>query len=493
MSLLVDRLEQLRTRVGLVAGPLVFALLCLLEPIEGLDSIQHRALALSLWMAIWWMSAAVHMSVTALLPLGLLPLLSVSGMDETAEHYASPIIFLFMGGFMMAQAMQRWGLHERIALSMIRLVGVGPRSIIAGFMLATAFLSMWISNTATTVMILPMALAIIREFRRLYPDDTKHSFAKALMLAVAYSASIGGISTLIGTPPNLILAGQLRRLLPEQAELQFVNWMFFGLPTALGFLLMTWAYLTRVVLQLPSGPGLGKKQVCEQLAKLGGMRLPELLILVIFSLTALAWMTRADLNIGSFHFQGWQSRWQLAGVHDGTVAMFFALVMFVTPIGGGDFLLDWDSAKKLPWEIILLLGGGFALADSFAQTGLATWVSSYLHVLGHLPLWLCVLLLCLFTTFLTEITSNTATATVLIPILISLATAWQLPPLLIAVPVTLSASCAFMLPVATPPNAIVFASGELTAAGMSRAGFVLNILGAAWITFMSLTLGYAVL
>jgi len=472
--------------IGLVLGLLLFAVLLARPAPPGMTPEAARAAAVALLMATWWITEAIPIAATALLPIALYPLLGVMGGKATAKAYGDHNVFLFMGGFFIAMAMQKWNLHKRIALAIVSVVGDSPRTIMLGFMCATAFLSMWISNTATTMMMIPIAIAVLSQAAE---EVRKGSFAPALMLGVAYSASIGGLGTLIGTPPNVIFAGAVEKLFPEMGEIGFLRWMTAAVPLVVLFLPITWIYLTRVAFRVPSGRDCrvagGKSAVRQELAALGKMSRGERYTLTVFILTALGWAFRRDIDLGAFVIPGWSDLLGIADlVTDATVAIFAAIVLFALPVDlkKGEFALDWNWASRIPWGVLLLFGGGFALAASFRETGLDQWVGDWLKAAAGLPTVLLMLLVCLMMTFLTELTSNTATASMAMPVLGSTAAVAGLNPLLLMIPATLSASCAFMLPVATPPNAIVFGSGSVTIPQMARTGLGLNIIGALLVT-----------
>jgi sodium-dependent dicarboxylate transporter 2/3/5 len=472
----------LRQRIGFVAGIALCVAVLLLPSAPGMTPEAKKAAAVALLMAAWWMSEAVHLAVTALVPLVLFPLLAVLDMPGTARNYAEPNVFLFMGGFMIAMAMQKWGLHKRLALHVIAAVGAGPRRLIGGFLLATAFISMWVSNTATAVMMLPIGMAVVAQVGRKETGGTDR-FGLALMLGIAYAASIGGIATLVGTPPNIIFAGQSKALFPELGEVGFVRWFLFAFPVAAGLLALTWAYLAGVVARgAVRGAASDRDVIRRELARLGRWSAPEMAVMAVFAATALLWITRADLELGSVTLKGWSTLLGRTGVHDGTIAMAGALALFVIPAGGGRFLLDWEWARRLPWEVLLLFGGGFALAEGFQRSGLADWLGGGFAAMEGMSPVLVVFALALFVTFSSEVTSNTAQATMLMPVLAAASKALGLHPYLLMVPATLSASCAFMLPSGTPPNAIVFGSGKVTIPDMAKAGLFLNLAGAVWIT-----------
>ncbi len=453
----------MRQRIGLLLGPLLFISILLLPAPEAMSPAAQRLAAVTVLMATWWISEALPIAATALLPIVLFPLLDVMPLAQTTSAYANPMVYLFLGGFLIAMAMQRWALHRRIALHTIQLVGTSPRRIILGFMLATAFLSMWISNTATAMMMLPIALAVIGQRQHHGVDG---NFATALMLGIAYAASIGGVATLIGTPPNVILAGILQE--QHSITIGFAQWMGFALPLSMVMLLLAWLYLTRTVYAGANRAEVADSELLRrELAALGAIATEERRVLGVFALVACCWVLRGLLEI----------RW-LDRVGDAGIAIGGALLLFILPAAKwrAERLLDWQSAVKLPWEILLLFGGGFSLAAGFVHSGLTEWLVSQLGLLQGVPLWLLLAAVVLLVIFLTEVTSNTATATIVLPLLGALAGAMSLSPTLLMVPAAIAASYAFMLPVATPPNAIVFGGGHVTIPQMARAGIWMNLL-----------------
>ena len=466
-----------RRIVGLVLGPLLFLVLLVISPPQGMSPAAWSVAAVAILMATWWISEAIPLAATALLPIVLFPLLDVMSTSTTTTAYANHLIFLFMGGFLIAMAMQKWSLHKRIALHTIHWVGISPSRIILGFMLATAFLSMWISNTATAMMMLPIALAVISQLalkEDQSPDEHEESspFGTALMLGIAYSASIGGVATLIGTPPNAILAGIVENL--YQQRISFATWMSFGLPLSLVMLGIAWFYLTRVAYPVgdQSSPKI-KELINKELATLGPLSRQEIWVAVVFAIVAICWITRGLFDIPA-----------LVNVSDASIAMTGALVLFVIPsdFRKREFLLDWSTAVKLPWDILVLFGGGFALAKGFSDSGLTEWIVTQLSIMKGAPLIVLVLMVTAVVIFLTEVTSNTATATLIIPVMGALAQAVGVQPLSLMVPAAVAASYAFMLPVATPPNAIVFSSRYITIPQMARAGLWMNLLASLVIT-----------
>ncbi|MDZ7372598.1 MAG: SLC13 family permease [candidate division KSB1 bacterium] len=478
----------------LAGGVAVFVLILAIPPLQGLSPEGRATLATASLMAWWWVTEVVPIAATSLVPLLLFPLFGVMPLKRVGASYGDPNIFLFMGGFFMAVAMERWGLHRRVALHIVRVVGTSPRRVLLGFMCATAFLSMWISNTATAMLMLPIAMAVIRhveEFVRQGALEDDAGFKTAMMLGIAYAASIGGIGTLIGTPPNIILVASFRKLFPEAAEVGFAQWLSIGLPLVVLFIPIAWIYLTYVgcKVRLREIPG-GRELIEEQLRSLGRMRREEASVLIVFALMAIGWIWRADLHLGSLVIPGWTTLVGLGErVHDATVALGAALLLFLLPGEGSKPLLDWETAGRIPWGILLLFGGGIALADGFAETGLARWIGEHLTRLGDLPGPVMVIVTAALLVVLTEFTSNTAIATIFMPILAATAVAIGENPLLLMIAGTVAVSLAFMLPVATPPNAIVFGSGYVRVSQMLRIGVVLDILGIALVVLLIYSVG----
>lgn len=448
---------------ALITGPAMLVLALFLPAPAGMNPEAWLALGAALWMAIWWATEAVPIPATALLPLILVPVLGIAEVGDLAGAYANGIIFLFLGGFLLGLAMQRWALHRRIALNILLAVGQRPNRQIAGFMIATSFLSMWVSNTATSIMMLPIAVSVISFLPEAKSDEGRR-FAVALLLAVAYSASIGGIATLIGTPPNAMLAAYLKE--SHDISIGFAQWMMIGLPVALGMLLFTWWWLCRkgfAGLETSASRDLLR----AELQKLGPISAGEARVLLIFIATAVAWILRPLIN----NF--------LPGVTDTVIAMTAGLLLFTVRSGGPDskVLLDWQTAEKLPWGVLLLFGGGLALATMIKSSGLAEWLAQNFSLLSEWPIFAMVLVIVAVIIFLTEITSNTATTATFLPLLGALAVAQSVSPMLFVIPAAIAASCAFMMPVATPPNAVVFGSGELRIKDMMQAGLLLNVFG----------------
>lgn len=479
----------MRNRIGLWIGLLLF-LLFLLVDVDAGNPLIGRILAVAALMAVWWITEAIPIPATSLLPLLLFPLLGIMDAKKVAPIYMNSNIFLFMGGFILALAIEKWGLHRRIALQVIRLLGVRPRRLVLGFMVATAFLSLWISNTATTMLMLPIALSVIDRMNR-GPDGGggEPRFPLVLMISIAYAASIGGTGTLIGTPPNISFARIFAISFPEAPDISFSVWFAMAFPLVVVFLGVCWLILTRLVFPLGGGTVAGAREILEAERRgLGKMGREERAVLVLFGMTALLWITRADVDFGGRVVRGWSSRLGLAGVDDSTVAMFTAVLLFLVPARRRrGRLMDWNTALRIPWGILLLFGGGFALASGFKETGLTAWIGErFLPLAGTSPNVL-VLATSSLLTFLTEVTSNTATTEMILPLLASISVSLHIHPLLLMIPATLSASCAFMLPVATPPNAIVFGSKRVPIGAMVKAGIVMNLVGIV-LVFLTVTI-----
>ena len=462
-----------RSAIGLFLGPLLFLSMLLLPLPDGMAPAGLRVAAVTVLMAVWWVTEAIPVPATALLPILLFPLLGVLSGSEVTRAYGNHLIYLFLGGFLIAVTMARWNLHHRIALHTIRIVGHTPQRVVLGFMLATAFLSMWISNTAATMMMVTIAMAVLKEVEHDMPRAPGQLwFGTVLMLGICYAASIGGVATLIGTPPNVILAGVLEK--NYGISLGFTDWMGFALPLSLVMLAITWWYLTRILYRGTDAhlPG-GKQLIHDQLERLGPMSRQEKQVAVVFATVALLWILR-----GLYQPAG------LAMIKDSTIAIAGALLLFLIPVNLAkrEFLLDWQTAVTIPWDIIILFGGGFALAQGFGESGLTRWLAEQLTVLQGVDTVLVIAAVVLLVIFLTEVTSNTATASLLLPVMGALATAIDASPFGLMAAAVLAASFAFMLPVATPPNAIVYSSRYVSIMQMVKAGIWLNLTGVVIIT-----------
>ncbi len=472
-----------RQRMGLFLGPLALITLLAFPAPDGMKPQAWAVAGVALFMAIWWVTEAIPIPATALLPIVLFPVLGVGSIADATRPFANPLIFLFMGGFIIALAMEKTHLHRRIALNIVSRVGTRSTSIILGFMAAAAFLSMWVSNTATAMMMLPIALSIIslvesHEAGQMGRGDSR--FPLVMLLCLAYACNIGGIGTLIGTPPNALMAAYM--LENHQVQIGFAQWMMIGIPIVAVALPAVFFVLTRVVfpLRLKEIPG-GAEMIAKELRGAGPMSRAETMVAVVFAGTALLWLSRPLLEQ------------VIPNLSDAGIAVFAAVVLFVLPVDfkKGHFVLKWEDARGLPWEVLILFGGGLSLAAAITNTALAEWIGLSLRGLDRLPMIALVMSSLLVIIFLTEITSNTATAAAFLPVLASLAVAMGQEPLLLVIPATVGASCAFMLPVATPPNAIVYGSGRITIPQMARAGFVFNILMVFIITGLTyLLIGY---
>lgn len=460
---------------GLILGPLLFALTLLFFAPEGLSFEARAVLGTTLWVATWWITEAIPIPATSLLPLFLLPVTGALNSSTVTSAYGDDIIFLFLGGFFIATAMEKWNLHKRMALAIIDFVGTSTQRILLGFMLATAFLSMWVSNTASVMMMVPMALAITAQVSHALQDtpeaDDIPVFEKALIFAVGYAGTIGGMGTLIGTPPNIILAAQARELFG--VEISFASWMMIGVPVVILLLFIAWLYLGRVAfaMRIKGIPG-GRELIRRERAVLGKISFEETAVAIVFTVAAFLWITREFLWTGL-----------LPELRDGMIAILAATALFVVPTRSGTTgrVLDWKDSRDIPWGVLLLFGGGLAIAGGFRETGLSSWMGDQLTVLDSLHLLLIIACATLLILFLTEITSNTATATMILPVVASLALALNIHPFALMVPCAMAANCAFMLPVGTPPNAIIFATEKLRIVEMVRTGFVMNLIAATLI------------
>lgn len=459
---------------GLVVGLLVFVVILLSPAPEGLSDAAWKTAAVTLLMGIWWISEAIPISATALLPIVLFPVLGITSISESTSPYANPLIFLFMGGFILAIAMQKWQLHKRVAIGIVSLVGVNPSSIIIGFIIASAFLSMWVSNTATAIMMLPIAISILDLLNKKKGGE-KINFEIVLILSIAYACNIGGMGTLIGTPPNALLAAFLNE--NYGIEISFLQWMMVGVPSMLISLPIVYFILSKVVypVKIETLPG-GKEIIEAQVKELTKMSSQEKKVATVFVVAAFSWIFRPILvNI-------------LPGLSDAGIAIAASVALFLIPSKKGGGLLVWSDTVKLPWGVLVLFGGGLSMAAAISSTGLATWIGSGIGGLNTWPIVLIIFIVVGLMVFLTEMTSNTASTAAFLPILASVAIGLGENPLLLAIPAVFGASCAFMLPVATPPNAIVYGSGKITIPEMSRAGLWLNLVFIVMLSIASLTL-----
>jgi sodium-dependent dicarboxylate transporter 2/3/5 len=456
-------------KIGLLLGPALFILTRYALHLDGLSDQGNAVLACTLWVATWWITEAMPIAATSLLPIILFPLSGALPLDDTTTSFGHRYIFLYLGGFILALSIEKWNLHKRIALNIINLIGADVRKIILGFMIATAFLSMWISNTATAVMMLPIGIAIVKQMKDLKStaEDENLIFGKALMLAIAFSASIGGVATLIGTPPNLVFAGIVQEL--YGIEISFLQWFMFGLPISVVLLAISWIYLTRVAFKFEEVEfEEGQIEIKRQLSGLGKMSYEEKIVLSVFVLTGFAWISRSFfLNLF------------IPNLDDSIIALIAGVCLFLFNSSSPDDnekIMHWEDAVKLPWGILLLFGSGLAIASGFQASGLATFIAEKMVHLNGYSIFIILLVVITAVNFLTEITSNLATIAMLLPILAPTAVVLDVHPYLLMVAATLAASCAFMLPVATPPNAVVFGSNYLKISDMVRVGIVMNVI-----------------
>lgn len=455
--------------IGLYLGPALFIFTRYVLELEGLSDQGNAVLACTLWVATWWITEAMPIAATSLLPIIIFPLTGALPLDVTSSSYGHQFIFLYLGGFILALSIEKWNLHKRIALNIIKWIGSDMRKIILGYMIATAFLSMWISNTATAVMMLPIGIAIVKQMKDLKstPEDENLMFGKALMLSIAFSASIGGMATLIGTPTNLVFAGVVKEL--YGIEISFLDWIKLGLPISLMLLYISWVYLTRVAFKFKGTKfEEGQVEINRQLKELGKMSYEEKIVLFVFTFTGFAWISRTFfLNIF------------IPNLDDSIIALMSGLCLFLFNSKSTEKtqkIMLWEDAVKLPWGILLLFGSGLAIASAFQASGLASWIADKMVQLNGFPIFIILLVIIAVVNFLTEITSNVATTAMLLPILAPTAVILGVHPYLLMVGATLAASCAFMLPVATPPNAVVFGSNYLKISDMVKVGIVMNFI-----------------
>ena len=466
--------------MGRIVGPLAFFLLYYLAETPGLPTEGKLMLGLTLWMAIWWITDAVPIAGTALLPLMVLPLSGVLNLKQVSNNYMDPTVLLYMGGFLLATSIEKWNLHKRIALNIINLLGTDLRRIVLGFMLATGFLSMWISNSATALMMLPIGLAVIGQFKNHLGDENgilSTHLAKNILLGIAYAASIGGMATLIGTPTNNVLRAVVEKL--YNYTIDFNEWMLFAFPFSVVLLAIAWYYLVNFGNPLPKKFNLteAKSVIQDQIIALGKISYEEKTVLAVFGLVCFSWITRSFLLAPL-----------LPALDDTIIALLGVMLLLLLPSSGKSEpkgrILDWKTAEQIPWGVLILFGGGLALAEGFKETGLASWIGQHLSLIEGVSFFVLLLIIIAAVNFLTEVTSNVATASMLLPILASVAIKLDVHPFGLMVGATLAASCAFMLPVATPPNAVVFGPGYLKIKDMVKAGLWLNIISIILLTLM---------
>jgi len=489
---LVRETNIVRKIIFLAAPVLFLYIVSFVNLAPGKPAITYT-FAVAVLMALWWITEILPLAVTSILPVVLFPLLGIMDGKTVSTTYFNYIIFLFLGGFLVALAMEKWDLHKRIALKILLSIGVSPGRILLGFMLGTAFLSMWISNTATTMLMIPILLSVILKLEEINSKESVKHFSIGLLLSIAYSASIGGIATLIGTPPNLLFVRVYKINFPNAPDITFANWFFYAFPMAVLLLIVTWAYLYFVFVK--SGKNfehLDHSIILDEYKALGKWTYEQKVLGVLFVILGLLWFFRADIVLGAFTIHGWANIFKNPTYfNDGTVAIFIATILFLIPSKQkkGAYLMDWKAAENIPWEILLLFGGGFALASGFKESGLSLWIGNELIWIKDISPFVVIMIIAAVLTFLTEITSNTATASTFLPVLAGMALSAHVNPLLFMLPATISASLAFMLPVATAPNAIIFGTKRLRIIDMSKTGLFLNFVGIFIVTVMTYYLG----
>ncbi len=474
---------------GFIITPVLFIFVAFFIQLEPDKPQLNYMLAITLLMAVWWLTDVIPLSITALLPVALFPLFGIMNGKAVSATYFNWVIFLFIGGFLVALAMEKWNLHKRIALRILLITGTGPLRLLFGFMFATAFLSMWISNTATVMMMLPIVLSIISNLEEHADKKDISRFSVGILLGVAYGASIGGISTLVGTPPNPIFVQVLDIMFPKAPVINFSEWFLYAFPISVIMFLFVWLFLYFSFRPSTSWKTLKEVSFRKQYEALGKAGFEEKVVFVDFVILAVLWLTRSGIKLGDTAIPGWGSLFSNPSyINDGTVAIAMSLILFLIPSKkkkGKQMILDGKVITKLPWGILLLFGGGFALASGFKESGLSEWFGEQMSAFAGQPHLLMIIIVALGMTFLTEVTSNTATTQLILPILAGLSVSLHVNPLLLMLPATISASMAFMLPVATPPNAIIFGSKRIQISTMAKTGFIINIFGAIIITLLT--------
>jgi sodium-dependent dicarboxylate transporter 2/3/5 len=467
-------------------GPLLAIAISLFTNLDKENPQVSYMAGIAVWMCVWWFTEAVGLAITALVPVFILPVLGISDCKSVAQQYSDSIIFLFIGGFMLAFAIEKWNFHKRIALKILSVVGRNPATILFGVMLSTYLISNWISNTATTMMLFSAVFALIHETRQYIHKDS-HKFAAALLLGLAFSATIGGMATPVGTPPNMYFFKEFRHAFPDNTDLNFLQWSKIGFPLSFVFLMLTFLVLNFYFLRKKIQLTIDRKYFREAYGMLGKFSWEEKWVAGLFLSVIILWLSRADIDFGTFVFRGWNHLFvQPKYIDDAFVAILAALLLFLIPskLNKGEALLVWDDAKKLRYDIILMFGSGFALAYGFEVSGLSKWLATSLVILKGVPPVLIILGVCVIVTVISEFASNIASIQLVIPIMIALQRDLELSPLLLMMPATFAASLGFMLPVATAANTIVFGTRQIEISDMFRVGFVLDVIGILLITFM---------
>lgn len=480
--------------VNIIIAAIGFILIFLYSNIMDLGS-SAKMLAVVFLIIYLWMTEAIPLAITALIPIVLFPLLGIAKGQATASEYFNSTILIFLGGFLLSLTMEKWNLHKRIALSILKIVGTSPARILLGFMLATAFLSSVLSNVATTTMMFPIALAITSELLSNNQSTGSKNFAKGVMLGVAYASSIGGISTLIGTAPNLAFQGIFTQNFPDAPSITFSNWLVIGVPIAATMLIITWFVLSKLAFKFPKQLEISDDTINNELNKLGKMKYEEIIVAIAITTASMLWLFRSDIVIGDFIIRGWSGLFAFPKfIDDSTVAIAISSILFLIPAKNRlHKIADIQLFTKVPWDIIILFGGGFALAMGFEESGLSESIGNLFSQVNFNNPIVLIFLVSFVVTFLTEMTSNTATTYTLLPILVSISSGLGVNPIILMLPATISASFAFMLPVATPPNAIVFSSGYIDIKDMMKAGLILNLIGAVLITLILIYVSFPIL
>ncbi len=478
-------------KIGFVTAVIAFLILISISDFDPSKPNLNIMAATAILMAILWITEAIPLAATSLIPLIFFPFTGILNAEDVATSYMNSIIFLFFGGFLIAIAMEEWSLHKRIALKILKILGGSPTSIIIGFILTGSLISMWISNTATTLMLLPIGLAVIQKLEDEFGEKKTHNLSVILLLSIAYSSTLGGIATLIGTPPNLVMVKMFTIFFPKAPEISFGSWMLVAVPISIIMLLATGILLTKVLFNVDKDVRLERNFIESEYRKLGNYSFEEKAVSTIFLVTAFLWVFRSDIDFGFLILPGWSNLVPTSEfINDGTIAVTMAFILFLIPARSDKrFLLNQESFKKVPWSIILLFGGGFALANGFSSSGLSDFVGHQLKGLSTVSPILIIIITASLVTFLSELTSNTALTQIILPIVVSFSVAIGMHPLLLMLTVTLSASMGFMLPVATPPNAIVFAGGRIKISEMAKTGFLLDVLGVIIISLLVYFLG----
>ncbi|MFN0189027.1 MAG: SLC13 family permease [Bacteroidia bacterium] len=474
---------------AIIAGPLVFILFCFLPTPHPASPLIMVMIGITFWVALWWLTEAVHIAVSSFIPFILLPASGIADIKDVSAQYMDPILFLFIGGFLLAFAIEKWGLHRRLALGILSSTGHNASRVLFGIMLSGFLISMWISNTATVMMLLSAVLAVIHQLKKHIPcEETHRKLSSALLIGLAYSASIGGLGTLVGTPTNMIFYRAYNEQYASSDPITFAGWMIFALPFAFTLLICAWWLIRFFFIRKLNVKSFETSGFKAEFLQLGKWSIDEKIVGIIFLSTAFLWLTRADLEIGSFHLRGWTHIFpHPLQIQDSTIAISMALLLFLIPsqTEKGRALLTWKEASKLPYEIILLFGSGFALAKGFELSGLGTWLAHQLNAVNDFPILLTILIICVIVTIISEFASNVASIQLMMPILISLQLVTDLDPKLLLVPAALSASLGFMLPIATAPNTIVYSSGHIKVKEMVIVGFFVDIVGILLILLFS--------